>query len=64
MAGKTAAKKNEKIESGGKPQPARMRSCDHCGQAAPGSELQAKLLIDYSSGSRSKRMLRLIKGHA
>ena len=63
MAGKTAVKKNEKIDGGGKPRVARLRACDHCGQTAPGNELQTKLLIDYSSGNRSKRMLRLIKGH-
>lgn len=63
MAG--AAKKNEKIESGsGKAGVARLRACDHCGEKAPANELQAKLSIDYSSGVRSKRMLRVIKGHA
>jgi hypothetical protein len=61
MAGKKTEKKGEINQ--GKPQAARLRACDHCGEKAPASELQAKLVVDYSSGTRSNRMLRVIKGH-
>jgi hypothetical protein len=60
-----AAKKTEKIETGGKPQPARLRACDHCGEKAPANELQAKLVISYSDeGTKHSAMQRVIKGHA
>lgn len=62
MAGKKTEKKGE--ISQGKPQAAGLRACDHCGEKFPGDQLSTKLVIDYSSGKRSKRQVRVAKGHA
>jgi hypothetical protein len=60
MAGKKTEKKSEFSQKAGV---ARLRACDHCGEKVPANELQAKLVIDYSSGRRSNQMQRVIKGH-
>lgn len=58
-----AGKNEKKMELSQKPGASRLRACDHCGEKVSGDLLQAKLVIDYSSGTRAKRMLRVIKGH-